>query len=57
MAARRSTDFHMRLTPTELRVWRRAAKADDMPIAQWVRRLCNTAAAAKDLARTRSRKM
>jgi len=34
----------MRLTPAELRSWRRAAKKDDVPIAQWIRRLCNVAA-------------
>ena len=43
MAARRSTDFHMRLEPTELRAWRRAAKKADVPIAQWVRQHCNKA--------------
>jgi hypothetical protein len=32
----------MRIAPAELRSWRRAAKHADVPLAQWVRQLCNT---------------
>jgi hypothetical protein len=42
--AKRSTDFHLRISPGELRAWRRAARAADEPVSQWVRKICNLSA-------------
>lgn len=45
MASVRSINVHLRLKPREVKMWRGAAKRADETLSEWIRNLCNVAAA------------
>ena len=45
VATARSINVHLRLKPREAKMWRAAAKRADETVSEWIRKLCNVAAA------------